>query len=45
MGNLNKKIKGKKVLDLGCLEGGIAIRLAEKGAKVIGVDVERAFKS
>ena len=35
----NKKIKGKKVLDLGCLEGGIAIRLAEKGAKVVGVDV------
>lgn len=34
-------LKGKQVLDLGCNEGFFSIKLAEKGAKVLGVDIDR----
>lgn len=33
-----KNIKGKKILDIGCGTGHISVRLAEKGAYVMGVD-------
>lgn len=33
--------KRPKVLDLGCLEGGIAIKIAAHGADVTGIDVRR----
>ena len=32
--------KQLRVLDLGCLEGGISINLAQAGMNVVGVDVE-----
>ena len=35
----NRKLEDCRILDLGCLEGGIGIRLAQKGASVVGVDV------
>ena len=35
----SEKLRGLKVLDLGCLEGGISIPLAKEGCKCIGVDV------
>ncbi len=34
-----KNIKGLKILDLGCLEGGISIALSLQGAKCTGIDV------
>ena len=34
-------LKGKKVLDLGCNEGFFSIKLAEKGAKVLGADIDQ----
>ena len=34
-----RKLEDCRILDLGCLEGGIGIRLAQKGASVVGVDV------
>jgi ubiquinone/menaquinone biosynthesis C-methylase UbiE len=35
---LNKELKGKRVLDLGCGSGIFARRLVAKGAKVVGLD-------
>ena len=35
----SKRIRGLRILDLGCLEGGISIALAKSGCKCIGVDV------
>ena len=35
----DRRIDECRILDLGCLEGGIGIRLAQKGASVVGVDV------
>lgn len=43
--SLWKKIKNKKVLDLGCGEGGFALALAENGPScVVGLDVYPGFK-
>ena len=33
-------LKGKQVLDLGCNEGFFSIKLAEKGAEVLGADID-----
>ena len=35
----NRTLRGCKVLDLGCLEGGISIHLAQEGAHCTGIDV------
>ena len=35
----SERLRGLKVLDLGCLEGGISIPLAKVGCKCTGVDV------
>jgi ubiquinone/menaquinone biosynthesis C-methylase UbiE len=37
------KVKGKKVLDAGCGQGYMARLLAERGARVIGVDLSEKF--
>ncbi len=36
---LRRQVRGLKMLDLGCLEGGISIGLAMLGARVTGIDV------
>ena len=36
---LARPVEGKRILDLGCGPGGIAVRCALKGAEVIGIDV------
>ena len=35
----SKKLRGLRILDLGCLEGGISIPLAQEGCRCVGVDV------
>ena len=35
-------VRRKKILDLGCLEGGIAIHLAKKGYNVTGLDIRES---
>jgi len=35
------KLKGKKVLDLGCGTGRNSVKIAEKGAEVIGIDLSK----
>ena len=39
---LNKDIDNIKVLDLGCLEGGIGIHFGLKGADVTGIDIRKS---
>lgn len=34
-------LKGEQVLDLGCNEGFFSVKLAEKGAKVLGADIDK----
>jgi SAM-dependent methyltransferase len=36
---LRRPLRGLRVLDLGCLEGGISIALARQGARCLGIDV------
>ena len=36
---MHRKLNGMRVLDLGCLEGGISLILAQQGAYCLGVDV------
>jgi 2-polyprenyl-3-methyl-5-hydroxy-6-metoxy-1,4-benzoquinol methylase len=36
-------IEGKKVLDIGCGRGNLSFYLAQKGAKVIGIDLSKNF--
>lgn len=38
LGNSNIRLKNKKVLDIGCGVGTIALYLSRKGAKVVGID-------
>lgn len=38
---LRRRIRGMRVLDLGCLEGGVSLTLASKGATCVGVDVRK----
>jgi ubiquinone/menaquinone biosynthesis C-methylase UbiE len=40
-----KKVKGKRVLDVGCGSGTIVKRLLKKGKNVIGVDIGKKFLS
>ncbi len=43
---LLKDVKGKRVLDLGCGDGGSAIQLALAGASVVGIDIsEKAIEA
>jgi 2-polyprenyl-3-methyl-5-hydroxy-6-metoxy-1,4-benzoquinol methylase len=39
---LGRPLKGMRVLDIGCLEGGIAMAIGESGAEVVGIDVREA---
>jgi 2-polyprenyl-3-methyl-5-hydroxy-6-metoxy-1,4-benzoquinol methylase len=39
---LHKPLKDMRILDIGCLEGGIALTLGAAGSQVVGIDVREA---
>ena len=41
---LPNKIRGKRILDVGCTIGDFALILAEKGANVVGVDLKNRMR-
>jgi ubiquinone/menaquinone biosynthesis C-methylase UbiE len=35
------ELKGKRVIDIGCGEGGLALKMSQRGAEVIGIDPDK----